>query len=106
MKIDPQLNLPGAQSTAITGADPAVNGAPLKVSNDRSKSQGADQASLSPDAVQLSNLRAKLSSVPEIRQDRVATLSAAIKNGTYSVSNRQIAEALLRDFQTGPSSKG
>jgi flagellar biosynthesis anti-sigma factor FlgM len=55
----------------------------------------------SSDAGQLSNLRAKLNSVPEIREDRVAALSAAIKSGTFSVSNKQIAHAFLRDFQTG-----
>jgi flagellar biosynthesis anti-sigma factor FlgM len=105
VKIDPQSNLLGTQSsTSVGAADSAANARSLKIANDRS-GQGSDQASLSADAVRLSSLRTKLNGVPEIRQDRVATVSAALRNGTYSVSNKQIAQSLLRDFQTGTSGK-
>jgi len=106
VKIDPQLNLPGAQSpSSVSGADAAANARPLRISSE-SSAPAADQASLSSDAVQLSGLRAKLNSVPDIRQDRVAAISLALQNGTYSVSNKQIAQSLLRDLQPGSFAGG
>lgn len=103
MKIDPS-NLLGTQSsTSVGGADSATNARTARISSESSV-QSSDQASLSSDAVRLSSLRTQLNSVPEIRQDRVATISAALQNGTYSVSNKQIAQSLVRDFQTNTSS--
>ena len=73
---------------------------PLQVSNQDS----GDQAHLSPAAQQLSNLSQALSSVPVIRQERVATLTRAVQSGTYAVLNQQIAQAMLRDFRMTSSS--
>jgi flagellar biosynthesis anti-sigma factor FlgM len=102
VKIDPQIGYLDNQSSGrVAPADSAANSKPSKVSSE-SASSASDQASLSSDAVQFSGLRSKLNAVPEIRQDRVASISAAISNGTYSVSNKNIAQAVLRDF---PSSE-
>ena len=97
MKIDPSNLLGPQSSTSVGGAESPANARTSKISNE-SSSHSSDQASLSSDAVRLSSLRAQLNSVPEIRQDRVATISAALQNGTYSVSNKQIAQSLVRDF--------
>ena len=97
MKVDPKLDTQQGQLTGrVTGA-----GSPQPSRTGASKSQSADQASLSNDAVRLSNLSAALSNVPEIRQDRVNAIAQALRNGSYSVSDQQIAEAMLRDY--GPS---
>jgi flagellar biosynthesis anti-sigma factor FlgM len=102
----PQRDLPGAQSAVNTGAELMASASTLSASSDNPKSQGPDKVAHSSDAGKLSNLRAKLNGVPEIREDRVATLSAAIKNGTFLVTNKQIAQAFLRDFQGGHTFRG
>ena len=61
------------------------------------KVQGGDSADLSSD-VQLSGLEAKVASSPDIRQDRVDQVRQAIASGTYSVSDEQLADAILRDI--------
>ena len=105
MKIDPQIGyLDNQGSGRVAPADSAANSKSSKVSSE-SSSSGSDQASLSSDAVQLSGLRSKLNAVPEIRQDHVASISAAISNGTYSVSNKNIAQSLLRDFSSSDFGK-
>jgi flagellar biosynthesis anti-sigma factor FlgM len=63
----------------------------------------ADQANLSSDAQQLSTLSGALANVPAIRQERVAPLSQAVQSGTYSASNQQIAQSLVRDFRASNS---
>ena len=60
--------------------------------------RGQDQAHISPEARQLAELSAELAQVPEVRQDRVESLRRALDNGSYDVSNEQIAEALLADL--------
>jgi len=59
-------------------------------------SQAPVSANLST-GVYVSGLVAKAASTPEIRQDRVEQLRQAISSGTYSVSNEQLADAMLRD---------
>jgi negative regulator of flagellin synthesis FlgM len=100
VKIDPKLGLPESQLPDRVGASgTAATSRPAAPA-----SQAGDQASLSSDAVRLSELSISLSSAPEIRQDRVAAVSQAIQNGTFSVSNEQIAQSMMRDFQPSKSS--
>jgi len=94
VKIDPNVGIPEGQSPNRVGASASAPVArpsqPVTVGN--------DQASLSNDAVKLSNLSAALNNVPEIRQERVSAISQQLKNGTYSVSDQQIARAMVRDY--------
>ena len=46
----------------------------------------------------LADLHARLQPVPEIRQQRVVELRDALANGTYQLSPRQTAEAMIADF--------
>ena len=49
-------------------------------------------------------LRAKLEETPDIRQDRVAALRKAMQDGTYHVSNEDLANSMLNSaFQTKAS---
>lgn len=66
------------------------------------KSAAADKAELSSEAQQFAKLSAHVSKAPDVRADRVAALKSAIQNGTHSVSNRQIAQAMSRDFSKRP----
>lgn len=107
MRINPN---PGPQEgqpterTAATGSSTQAGGAPAVRS--ASNQESGDQAHLSPDALQLSNLSSTLANVPEVRQSRVTQVTQAVQNGDYSVSNQQIAQSILRDFRySGPPSQ-
>lgn len=96
MRINPNQGVSQDNQVESVRNDAATQaGKPLNVSS----STSGDQASLSPDATQLSNLSMALSNVPDVRQERVQAVSGAIQNGSYSVSNQQIAGAMLRDFR-------
>ena len=60
---------------------------------------GADTAQLSRDAGRVQDLVSQVNQFPEIRQDKVAALQQAIKDGTYSVTAGQSAEALISAIQ-------
>ncbi|HEY6466023.1 MAG TPA: flagellar biosynthesis anti-sigma factor FlgM [Candidatus Acidoferrales bacterium] len=66
-----------------------------------SQSATIDKADLSSEAQQFATLSAQASKVPDVRADRVASLKNAVQNGTYNVSNQQIAQAMQRDFNPG-----
>jgi flagellar biosynthesis anti-sigma factor FlgM len=95
MRID--LN-PGVQQTT----DPAeLSKSSSRPSVDAAASgMAADVATLSPDYLRAQKLVATVNQLPELRKDRVETLSAALRNGTYSVTSEQTADALLT-YMTG-----
>jgi len=101
VRINPNVGVPEGQGPDRVGT---AGSAPANKQTQNSAQVSADQTNLSSDALKLSDLSAKLANVPDIRQDRVATLSQAIHNGGYSVSNQQIAVAMLRDFPMPGSS--
>lgn len=103
MKINPNFEpQPGqgparASSTGATGTSGAVHNNPRTAES--LQSNAADKADLSSEAQQFAMLSAQAANVPEVRADRVASLKNAIQTGTYSVSNRQIAQAVSRDLK-------
>ena len=103
MNIDPNLNInandvtqranntPGSTATQAAGsgaaqANPATDG---------------DHAHISTQAQQASQLSKALANVPDIRQSQVQALQASIQQGTYGVTNQQIAQSMVNDMQTG-----
>ena len=54
-----------------------------------------DVAQLSTGSDAVGALKAQLSSVPEIRQQRVDSLRQAMSDGTFQVSPQRIAESML-----------
>ncbi|MBR4667991.1 MAG: flagellar biosynthesis anti-sigma factor FlgM [Butyrivibrio sp.] len=44
-----------------------------------------------------------VNAAPDVREDRVASLKAAIKNGTYNVSSEDFAEKLLAKYEASES---
>lgn len=99
MRIDPNQGLSGAQGTA---SDRVAADGPAAASRSswQTNANQLDEANLSSDAVEYSKLTSAIANVPDVRQDRVASLQQAIQSGTYSVTNQQIAGALLRDSGT------
>jgi flagellar biosynthesis anti-sigma factor FlgM len=96
VRIDPNQGLTGAEGAAADRVTGAAASAPSRTAQQGPAAQ-SDQANLSADAQQFSNLRSAISNVPDVRQDRVASLQQAVQSGSYSVSNQQIAAALQRD---------
>lgn len=103
MKIDPGVGgIPEGQAPNRVGPS---SSAPVS-RRSQSPAGGTDQASLSSDAVKLSSLSNALSSVPDVRQDRVAAISQKLQDGSYSVSDQQIAQAVLRDYKPNSAAGG
>lgn len=58
------------------------------------------------DKVQISSLgkdiqtaKAAVKAAPDVREDRTAAIKAKLANGTYSVSNEDFAQKLLKKFE-------
>src|SRR5580698_3204784 len=94
MRIDAAFPLPENQQTPkVAGpGSSAQQSSPAPVGSDQ------DQAQLSNDSGTLQQLKASLSLVPEIRQDRVDALRQAVSNGSYQVSDQQLSDAIGSDL--------
>lgn len=57
----------------------------------------SDRAQLTSNGASLTQLKANVSQVPEIRQDRVQALQQAVNKGSYNPSSQQLADALSSD---------
>jgi len=94
MKIDAPLGFPeqvGSQRIGNAGSPTSQN--------------QLGTVGLSPDEVQFSidgekfqQLKANLDGLPDLRQERVATLRQAIEQGSYKISDQQIAQAMSSDL--------
>jgi negative regulator of flagellin synthesis FlgM len=54
-----------------------------------------DAVSISDAARSLATAQKSVASAPDVREDRVAALKAAIANGSYSVDSRSLATSIL-----------
>jgi flagellar biosynthesis anti-sigma factor FlgM len=64
-----------------------------------------DQTQLSASQSRVQGLKAQLTRLPDVRQDRVAALQQAVANGSFHASDQQLADAILGDF-FGPVTHG
>lgn len=67
-----------------------------------------ENAGIAPSDVSLTGptvqtLRAQLSAVPSVRQERVTALRQAVSGGQYNPSGQQIADAIHSDLFGGPA---
>ena len=56
-----------------------------------------DRVSLSDEARLMAEAAHTANTAPDVRAERVAELKARVDNGTYSVDNRALAAAIVRD---------
>ena len=62
---------------------------------------GQDSVRISNHAREVSRITAEVGKVPDIREDRVRELKAAIEAGTYKVSGHDVAEKMIREHILG-----
>ena len=62
----------------------------------------ADSVTISPEARKLSAAR-QASGTNELRENRIAALKAAVANGTYAVSARDLATSMMKAAEFGRS---
>ena len=94
MRIDPASGLP---IDPTTGRVAGATSPPPASKSDPAANGGQDQAHISSDAQQLSRYASAVNNTPEIRQEQVDEVRNALSAGTYSVSNTQIADAILQE---------
>lgn len=61
-----------------------------------------DSVALSDRSAQVERLTAQIADLPEIRDDRVQDLRGRIASGTYTVSSRDIADAIIAEERKLP----
>ncbi|MGH9351755.1 MAG: flagellar biosynthesis anti-sigma factor FlgM [Terriglobia bacterium] len=99
MRINPVPQFPETQQAEATSSVRKGETQP----ESSATSASADVATLSTGTEQVSALALQLQGVPEVRQERVKELQKAIQQGTFHVSDHQIANAMLSELE-GPDS--
>ena len=93
MRIDATNPLPGSQEPDLPGSS-SLTSKPGKAGE---TVLGSDTASLSSAGDKVASLKAELQHTPEVRRDRVQALQKAVQQGSYQVTDQQIANAILSD---------
>lgn len=65
----------------------------------RPEAPRGDVVALSPEAQEFTRLRDLVAQVPEVRRERVEAIARAIRDGTYHVDAKDVAEKLLRRLE-------
>lgn len=66
-----------------------------RIKQPKKTSLGEDKVDLSAEGKEIQALRQKIAQLPEVREEKVAQLRAALQAGTYKVSAREIAEKMV-----------
>jgi flagellar biosynthesis anti-sigma factor FlgM len=90
MRIDLSTNI-GQIQDAAEAAQSSLKSSPSSAG----RLTPSDVANLSSDYGKVQALTAAISSLPEIRQDKVAALAESVRSGTYAVSGDKVAEAIM-----------
>jgi negative regulator of flagellin synthesis FlgM len=94
MRVNAPVSLPdNLQPEKVTRP-----GTPTQQSNAVAVNTAQDQAQFSVDGQTLQQLKAALSQVPEVRQERVDALRQAVSSGNYQVSDQQLSDAIGTDL--------
>ena len=94
MKLDGINSVPETQPTERQGPNN------LSVRKGASEETAAvqDQTQLSVSKDRVDQLKAGLAQLPDIRSEQVQALQAAIRDGSYHVTDQRIAQALASDL--------
>jgi len=78
-----------------------VSGSSSQQSSSAPISSGQDQAQLSTVGGTVQQLKASLSQMPDVRQNRVDALRQAVASGSYQISDQQLSDAIGSDLLAG-----
>jgi negative regulator of flagellin synthesis FlgM len=56
-----------------------------------------DKVALSPEAKQIQDVKKRLDSLPDVREDKVAEIKEQIEAGTYTIDGEKIAFKMIRE---------
>ncbi len=65
-----------------------------------------DRVTISEESQEIQGILSQLKAVPDIREQKVAELRAAVRQGTYQVPARKVAEKMLEQIFRDDSLKG
>lgn len=100
MKVDLSQLFPQNRAEGVNGTGASHR------SYSKDQTSPADEVRLSTNGSDIQTLKSKLQALPEIRSERVASLRQAIQSGSYKLDDRQIADAIYREYSsTAPASK-
>ena len=85
-----------AISIASNRSTPSQRDSSLATTDNAQSGTGNPEVQITSTAAKLASLGKRLGALPAINQDRVAQISRALANGTYSVSADKIAGGLLQ----------
>ena len=57
-----------------------------------------DETRLSVEGKKTQSLQSELAKLPEVRRDRIEALQRAVQDGSYQVSDEQIADAMISEL--------
>ena len=57
-----------------------------------------DRVTISEESQEIQGILSQLKAVPEVREQKVAELRAAVQQGTYQVPARKVAEKMLEQI--------
>ena len=60
-----------------------------------------DKVALSPEAKQIQDVKKRLDSLPDVREDKVSEIKEQIEAGTYTIDGEKIAFKMIRESLLG-----
>lgn len=94
MKINP--GIPAPDNTATSQVSNSRSGAARNASSISGEPQ--DTVQLSSGQATIRQLVTQLAKVPDVRQQKINSLSLAIQSGQYQPTNDQVAGAIVKDL--------
>ena len=95
MKIEANLSLSNASLSELNAPAKTAGRAATQVVS----GTDGDSVALSTGADRVTLLSARALEAPDVRHDRVASLAAAIRDGSYAVNEVQIAKAIYEQLR-------
>jgi flagellar biosynthesis anti-sigma factor FlgM len=92
MRIDPQN--PAVGSPGASGVDNTPSAQVKSLQQQPAAAAPSDTVELSSGQATVRQLVSQLSQIPDVRQEKVSSLRAAIGSGEYKPSGAQVADAL------------
>ena len=62
--------------------------------------QQSETVSISQSGQEITQYTEAMAELPDIREERIAQIQAALKKGTYSVSSQDLADKLIQELST------